>query len=316
MLPGHRVLNSVFDAEDMATLQSFAIEELARRGATDGSLTTSGQPLYVAPGDDVATYLPDLAGSQLLEDVLRKRGVIDEIGDFVGTDELFLHPNRWLRAMPPSGVPGYVPPAVHQDFPELQGSLRQATMWIPVFDVTPETGALPVYAAPGPARVLPLVLDHLNSSGWRVDPLHLGKRTVPSLRAGDGLIFNTLTPHGGSTNNGEGWRVSIEARFQPLAEPICENQLVPFTGVPWTTQRDDWTWHRNTWRSPLPPQCPFDDSWERWRDLTALALGERGCPEAQRALEIAAEFAPSEVTRAHASYLLGRLDQPAEVHVA
>ena len=81
---------------------------------------------------------------------------------------------------------------IHQDFPELQGSSRQITVWAPFFYVDKGSGSLPVYNKKKGETLLPLELA-VNPSGWQVCSEVLGNKNVFELNPGDVLLFNTFT---------------------------------------------------------------------------------------------------------------------------
>ncbi|MBX7275564.1 hypothetical protein K2E95_07135 [Pseudomonas sp. ERGC3:01] len=112
-------------------------------------------------------------------------------------------------------------------------------------------------------------------------------------------------PRTGATNTGKGWRCSIEARFQPLAEPLAlSNFAKPLLTQDWQTFYEGWRTWGFYWRDRHPPLIPFDPSWEHWRDLTAIGEAVKGNKNAMAALEIAARFGMSEPVKSCAQGLL------------
>ena len=151
---------------------------------------------------------------------------------------------------------------------------------------------------------MPLELE-VNPSGWQVCSDVLGSKNIFAPHPGDVLLFNRFTPHGGATNTGEGWRCSIEARFQPLADPLASSNVAkPLLAQDWHVFCEDWNTWGFYWTDRHPPLVEFDPSWERWRDLTAIGEGGKGNNDSVVALEIAAQFRTSESIRSSAQRLL------------
>lgn len=308
---GFAVARDVADRDTVLAVRAIAKSLMVENGLTDGQITSAGQLRYLQ-GDHLAgarRVAEELTRCELLETLARSPRISAVVDELLGGN-VFIHPVKWVRTLPPQASDLSNPAGVHQDFPELQGSLNQVTMWCPIFDVGPDTGSLPVYEAGTPRRILPMRIAD-NPSGWEISPASLGAPSVFHLGPGDALFFNTLTPHGGSVNIGPGWRVSVEIRFQPLADPIAETNLArPILGGSWDDHYEGWVRYGHYWRERQPVTSRFDDTWERWRDLAAIdaGQGERG-GEAFSALTIAARFAKSSLVRDEAARLLRELDE-------
>jgi ectoine hydroxylase-related dioxygenase (phytanoyl-CoA dioxygenase family) len=306
---GYVIARGLLPLDLLEELQKKVTAELTSLHVSTGELTEQHQPVFVPTGDDPieAALLPRTSRDEILEEIFQSPEALEFVRQLFDGSAVFSHPTKWMRALPPASSDIYSPPDVHQDFPELQGSANQLTMWTPVFPVGPETGSLPVYLRPSFKHVLPLTLDSGNPSGWRIRQEFLHDPYVPDLQPGDALIFNTFTPHGGASNSGSGWRVSVEARYQPLDEPICIQHLSsPLQFPSWDALYEGWSKYGHYWAKRQPEVIQFDDSWERWRDIEALDQGCRGNPEALVALRIAERFAKSPSTRSRAADLMAR----------
>lgn len=302
---GYVVVRELLDSRTVALLAEKVIEQLRKHRITDG-FTEIGQPRFKAPEQPDPDFLRfvDVMRSELTEALFQAPKVIEVMKLLLDTDEVFVHPIKWVRGLAPLDSSMHSSPGVHQDFPELQGSGQQITLWAPLFNVDERSGSLPVYNKKPGETLLPLELA-LNPSGWQVCPDVLGAKNVFALGPGDVLLFNTFTPHGGATNTGEGWRCSIEARFQPLAEPLAlSNFAKPLLMQDWQTFYEGWRTWGFYWRDRHPPIIPFDPSWEHWRDLTAIGEAVKGNRNAVAALEIAAGFGMSEPIKSCAQGLL------------
>ena len=302
---GYVVVRKLLDNETLTVLAEKVMQQLLHHRIADG-FTHRGQPRFTEPAQPDADLLKfvDVMRSELTEVLFQAPAVIEVMKVLLDTDEVFVHPVKWVRGLAPLDSSLHCSPGVHQDFPELQGSDRQITLWAPFFNVDESSGSLPVYNKKPGETLLPLELA-LNPSGWQVCPQVLGTKNVFELQPGDVLLFNTFTPHGGATNTGEGWRCSIEARFQPLAEPLAlSNFAKPLLTQDWQTFYAGWHTWGFYWKDRHPPLTPFDPSWEQWRDLTAIGEAVKGNNNAVAALEIAAKFGVSEPIRSCAQRLL------------
>ncbi|OUE25350.1 hypothetical protein BFL37_07450 [Clavibacter michiganensis] len=291
----------------MKLIQDQIIEQFSRSGVTDGCMTERGQLRYVSRAEEKPEdfLLAGVAQSQDLEAMYHAPEVLDAVRALLDHEDVFIHPLKHLRAVPPEASDLSYPAGVHQDFPELQGSWRQLTMWTPLFRATPDTGSLPVFHEERDSVAPMMVAD--NPSGWAIDDTFLTGRARYDLNPGDVLVFNTFTPHGGARNHGDGIRVSVEARFQPLADPVAEGVLAaPLIADDWDAHYQGWkNGLAHYWRSRHPPTVPFDDTWERWRDIMAVDEARRANEHAYQALVIASHFARNEPTRREATRLLG-----------
>lgn len=307
---GYIVVRELLDIPTLKALSNKIIQQLERHNVTDG-FTSAGQPSFKEPlqADSSLLNFSEVMRSELTEWLFQDAKVISLMKEILNTEEVFVHPIKWIRGLAPVDSSLHSSPGIHQDFPELQGSSRQITLWAPFFHVDEYSGSLPIYSKKPKDTLLPLELA-LNPSGWQVRPQVLGNRNIVDLSPGDALLFNTFTPHGGSSNKGTGWRCSIEARFQPLADPLAiTNFSKPIVAQDWQTFYEGWSTWGFYWKSRHPPLVEFDTSWERWRDLMAIAEASQGNKNAVAALEIAARFGVSEPVRQCAQNLLDSFER-------
>jgi ectoine hydroxylase-related dioxygenase (phytanoyl-CoA dioxygenase family) len=216
---------------------------------------------------------------------------------------IVVHPRkiiRFFREVDNEMIAGW-----HQDWPAVQGSARVLTMWLPLVPTTEYHGS-------------PLVIGGRLRSP---QPMHLADNivgrevNVPSgchvhsgpLDPGDVLIFDAFTVHRGGSSMSNGVRVSCDFRYQSLNEPICFNSVeLVGCGFGWADVYRDW---RSTdlqyyWRRHKLAMVPYDDRFERWRDVEAIRLGRKSDAVARRALELASAFSPSERIATEARRLL------------
>ncbi len=140
-------------------------------------------------------------------------------------EPLLVHPRKIARI----GLPRdpYVVGA-HQDFPLNHGSPDVLTAWITLGDCPDEMGGLKVWPGSHKAGLRP-VAPVPNVGGLRVaDPVEdePGWRTA-SFRAGDVLVFHSLTVHAAKANHTDRLRLSSDFRYQNATDAVAEGSLVP-----------------------------------------------------------------------------------------
>ncbi|MFS8105233.1 phytanoyl-CoA dioxygenase family protein, partial [Lentzea alba] len=188
-------------------------------------------------------------------------------------------------------------------------ALFTVPVWMPFHRVAATTGALPLYRGSHTEGVRELELAD-NPSGWQTRLAAHELPDIGDLDAGDVLVFTTMTVHGGSVNACNSYRVSMDVRFQPVTDPICESALT-LPGYPHTWEEicEDWdSEFARYWERLDLNVVPFDDRWERWREAEALTRGRAQDAAALSALRIVASQSASVEVRAEARRLLDNLD--------
>lgn len=292
------VLRRLICGADMAWMQNLLAAEMSGYGGTKG--VKDRRLPYLEPASLDAFTLPGLRQSAQVRRILRG-ALLPIAGRLLRSATCFMHPNIWARAMPPEDAAYLATPAVHQDYVEIQASKDCLTFWVPLFDVEKESGVLRVYHSVGQRRTLPMMLTSDSPNGWEVDPAFLGSEYCPNLCSGDVLCFDALTPHGNAVNPSLNWRVSLEVRVQRMGDPLSGPCLQPYA------PGDDL--HNY---GPTPLVIDFDPVWESWREIEALAQGERGNRRSLRSLEIVATTSPRNESRTRATRLLEQMESEDE----
>lgn len=225
-------------------------------------------------------------------------------------DAILVHPRKILRVVFPRPAGERVETSGwHQDFPEIQGSGRTVTLWAPLAACDPTTGVLAVVPRSHRQGLFPLQLSD-GPAGWEV-PLadHYEVHTGP-MQPGDILVFSAYTVHRGMPNCSGGFRISVDCRYQPVSEPICQTCLdlidEPYG---WDDVYADWDAEdlRYYWRRYPLNIVPYDERWDEWREEVALAAGRSNDPRARRSLEIVREYSAWIESRVEAEVLLRKL---------
>ena len=164
-------------------------------------------------------------------------------------DPLLVHPRKIARTSLPRDDE-YTPP--HQDFRLIQGSVDTLTCWVPLGDCPASLGGL-------------RVLDGSHADGLRAGDPGQGpgglkvevddadaRWATTDYRAGDVLIFTSLTVHGALRNDEDHLRFSADFRFQSLREPVTTESLAPH----YTPQIPDWPELTDGWTSRSSVETP------------------------------------------------------------
>lgn len=180
--------------------------------------------------------------------------ILDIVSTLLGGAPVLVQPHKIARIRFP-GPDQLTPP--HQDFPFIQGTCDVLTAWIPLGDCPAEMGPLRVlkgshrhgfreHAALAGGGGMGLEIDGQDPR-WR----------STDYRAGDVLVFSSLTIHDTAANHGDRIRLSADYRYQSALEPMNEGLVHPhaYPSVP------DWdeitqAWASTEWIS-IPSSTPL-----------------------------------------------------------
>jgi hypothetical protein len=221
---------------------------------------------------------------------------------------VFPHPRVLMRNIFP-GRPEYTTKA-HQDYPNVQGTTDVYTAWMPLVDCPPELGGLQVARGSHTLGVLDFGIGNGAGGIEILDPLE-GRWTGGPMRAGDILIFHSLTVHKGVENRSDRLRMSIDCRFQRVRDAFNPDNTNP-DGQPlsWDEIYADWRFSdlQYYWKRLSLTEASFDRRWFDQRDALGFSLGEAGDPRARSVLQriVARDRDPAK--RERAARLLAALD--------
>ena len=220
------------------------------------------------------------------------------------------HPRLIGRTIFPKRESFTTPP--HQDFIPIQGSAETITAWFPLHDLSSaKEGWLEVATGSHQGGVYEFQ-PALGAGGLAItDPLEDTWIGGPFAQ-GDVLLFHSMTAHRGVPNTGESLRLSIDARYQRIADPIAPGSLLPHSQPnTWENIYADWPDEnlQYYWRQHDLQITDYDDSYHQERDRQALTLGEQGNPIAVSVLQriIARDNDPKK--RQRAAELLAAIEE-------
>jgi ectoine hydroxylase-related dioxygenase (phytanoyl-CoA dioxygenase family) len=215
---------------------------LARSSTADAPIPTDAAVREGRPG-----YFDAYVGIQRLQsfhELAHHPAVLSVMDGIVG-EPLLVHPRKIARTSLPHDDE-YTPP--HQDYRLIQGTVDTLTCWVPLGDCPATLGSLRMLqgshlggladADPGkgPGGLQVEVDD--DDKAWR----------TTDYRAGDAIIFTSLTVHGALRNNEDRLRFSADFRYQSLLEPVLKHSLDPhyFPQVPgWDELTRGWSSRRS-----------------------------------------------------------------------
>ena len=204
----------------------------------------------------------------------------------------------------------YTTPA-HQDFVAVQGAVDTYTAWIPLSDVPPQLGGLQLAAGSHLSGVYDF-RPALGAGGLEiVDPL-AGRWVNTPFEQGDVLLFHSMTAHKGLPNTTDILRLSLDARFQRIADPIEAGCLEPHSQPnSWEKIYADWSSdrHQYFWKPWDLQIVEFDDCYNDRRDRMALEMAASGDQRARSALQRMAARDDDLDKRNQAEAMLDRLDR-------
>jgi ectoine hydroxylase-related dioxygenase (phytanoyl-CoA dioxygenase family) len=193
-------------------------------------------------------------------------------------DTAFPHPLGIARLAFPDNDMWTTPP--HQDFPNNQGTSDLYACWIPLGDCPLDLGPLSILQGSHRLGLLPLEFS-LGAGNRRavLDERHDRLQWVGGdFRAGDVVVFHSLTVHRALPNRCRGLRLSVDYRFQREGEPLTEGCLEPHFGrLSWDQVYQGWSRQdlQYYWRTRRFTVTPWDESLH--------ALGEAEMERAVRA---------------------------------
>lgn len=173
--------------------------------------------------------------------------------------EVFVHPRHIARMI--TGHRAMHPTPMHQDFPLVQGSPNTWTCWFPLGDCPRAMGALTVLRASHHQGYLPI--QPAQGAGSIAVQLCAGQEVwvEGDFSAGDVLTFPCFTVHKALPSQHPAQiRLSIDARYQAIDEPIEEKSLKPHCKLTWEEVYADWPQAsiQYYWRDASPKLSPWD----------------------------------------------------------
>lgn len=198
---------------------------------------------------------------------------------------------------------------MHQDKVHIGGATNYA-LWAPLGDCPRAKGPLAVAATSHRAGILETKVGS-GAGGMDINVDVPGQWVTGSFKAGDVLIFADTAVHQALPNRTDELRMSFDARYQPISQPIAEPNMRPYSGCgSWEEVYAGWssTDQQYYWRDLNPTVIAFDTSHYERRDRMAFDMADRGDQEARDALLRIVQRDTNPEKRARAERLVRVLD--------
>ena len=160
--------------------------------------------------------------------------------DNIFGEESFLHPRVVLR----NGYKNDFTPA-HQDWPQVQGSKNTLGIWVALKNIKKGGGLLEI-ADKSHKNGIWEHNPHKKYGGMIIKNKKL-KWLSTNMNSGDAIIFTCLTVHRTENNKSDVVRQSIDSRWQPLSESICNESLKPLINISWKNIYKNWKDKQYAW---------------------------------------------------------------------
>ena len=166
----------------------------------------------------------------------------------------------------------------HQDFIPIQGTADTYTAWIPLSDIPSELGGLQIASGSHRHGIYDFK-PAMGAGGIAVtNPLE-GTWVNNPFKQGDVLIFHSMAVHKGVSNASDKLRMSIDARYQKISDPIAPGSLLPHAQpAEWEDIYADWPtsdlqFYWKTWDMDVKE---YDNSYHEKRDEMGLEMAAKG----------------------------------------
>ncbi len=227
-------------------------------------------------------------------------------------EDVLPHPSLIGRVIFPQRE-AFTTPA-HQDFIPVQGTADTYTAWIALSDLPPEMGGLQISSGSHRKGVYDF-RPALGAGGLEVtDPLE-GTWVYNPFRQGDVLIFHSMAVHRGLPSTSDSLRLSVDARYQKVSEPVSPNTLLPHGAISWEEVYENWPTDdlKYYWKKWNLEVRPYDWQYHEKRDRLAFEMAAAGDKHARSALQRIVSRDLDAAKRKKAKDFLEKLDHLAQV---
>lgn len=198
---------------------------------------------------------------------------------------------------------------MHQDKVHIGGATNHA-LWVPLGDCPIEKGPLAVAAGSHAAGVLDTKVG-AGAGGMDICEPIPGTWVSGDFEAGDALVFSDTTVHQALPNKTRELRMSFDARYQPVSQPVADKNLLPYSGCgTWEEVYAEWSSKAGQyyWREMALNVVPLDTSYYERRDQMAFEMAASGDRDARDALLRIVQRDDNPLKRERAANLLTDLD--------
>jgi ectoine hydroxylase-related dioxygenase (phytanoyl-CoA dioxygenase family) len=310
---GYLFLRGVLPRETILTVRNRLLERAKESGwlASDSCIADASANPAAACKDPEPRYMSvfrSLWSDEALHR-LRINPQVTALFDRIFGERSLVHPMFVQRNIFPQTDGFDFTTGIHQDRVHIGGSTSYA-MWMPLGDCPREMGTLAVAAGSHTAGVLPTKVGS-GAGGMDIAVPIPGTWVTGDFEAGDALIFQDVTVHKALPNRTQKIRMSFDARYQKLSEPMADVNLLPYAGCgSWNDVYDGWSSSEGQyyWKHLPITTVPLDRSYYEQRDAMAFEMAEAGDRGARDAILRIIQRDPLPEKRERAEKLLARLD--------
>ena len=309
---GYVLVRGLLPKDALLDVRRQMLEVLAEAGMIrrDRPLDDAAPDLSNFAVEPEPAFMAVLRGQYALEDLnaLKHHPVLGGLMERLFGEAVIPLPLFVCRNIFPEREAYTTPP--HQDYVHIQGTIRNHAAWIALGDCDAVMGGLSVAAGSHRLGLLDL-RPALGAGGLEVvADGRLDWRQGP-FETGDVVVFNALTVHRGLPNRSDRMRLSVDFRYQPRSEPMCEINLKPHRGAAeWDELYAGWTREdlKYYWKEHDLKVVPFDLRYYERRDRMAFEMAARGDGRAKSALQRIVSNDPDGGKRARARAALEELE--------
>jgi ectoine hydroxylase-related dioxygenase (phytanoyl-CoA dioxygenase family) len=310
---GYLFVRGLLPAETIRNVRSRLLAKAAQGGWLDPSTPIEAgiANRSVACKDPEERYMRVFRGLWADEELHRLRihpRVLDLFTRIFGEPAL-PHPMFVQRNIFPQSGDFDFTTGVHQDRVHIGGATSYA-LWMPLGDCPREKGALAVAAGSHTQGILDTKVGS-GAGGMDICVPIPGTWATGAFRAGDALIFQDVTVHKALPNRTNEIRMSFDARYQPVSQPVADTNMVPYSGCgTWEEVYAGWSSNDGQyyWKDLKLDVIPLDRSHYERRDAQAFEMAERGDKAARDAILRIIQRDKNAEKRAKAKRLLETLD--------
>lgn len=252
---GYLYLPKFFKRIEIETLANQVLSLASQHGILDSArpftdaMVPPGKAVFEEDTPAWLAFYREVLKLRALNLIAVQSQVIDLIAR-ITSEPVFGHPRINVRFYANFPVEFASPP--HRDFTWVGGSANTWTAWVPLLPTPKALGGLELVPASHRVNYEPKEDGESNELLSLAQEWHTNDYDV-----GDLVVFHSKIVHAGGGNHLENrLRVSVEARFQPIAEPIREDCLEPHWHhlglVTWEDIYRDW-----------PEDCTAKHFWKR-----------------------------------------------------
>jgi ectoine hydroxylase-related dioxygenase (phytanoyl-CoA dioxygenase family) len=253
---GYLVVRGAVPAEDVRAVRQALVGVLAGAGLVEhstGDMVAARDPQATVDVHGDPALFAQLYSLELLHRLPHHPRLLALASVLLGDGEVLVHPRPALRAVFPGTPHAIGATSAHQDLLGMQGTPDAYTTWLALTSCPRAGGVLAVAGGSHRQGLRPF----LARAGDRVagcDDAGLdGSWVATDLEPGDALVFHSCTVHRALPNGSAMVRLSIDARYQRAADPVCAATLAERADLPWDVLYQDWT----------EASAPYRRYWER-----------------------------------------------------